>query len=92
MIGPIKRKEEDLMNKKIVAGVVCIFILMCFPVFAAGNFYVPPQAGVSFLNDAGVSDNVGEFLTIDFDTGFGLGLSAGYDLGVLRVEGEVGYR
>lgn len=84
------------MNRKIFAGFVffvcMIFALLSYPAFAAEGFYVAPQVGISILNDAGVSDNVGEFMTIGFDTGYGLGISAGYDFGVLRVEGEAGYR
>jgi len=81
------------MNKRIITGVVCVFILLCSPVFAAGDFYVTPQAGVVFLNDSDIpidGESIG--ISMGFDTGYGLGISAGYDFGIMRIEGEVGYR
>jgi len=80
------------MNKRIIAGVVCVFILLCSPVFAAGNFYLTPQAGVVFLNDSDISIDGEDIVSMGFDTGYGLGISAGYDFGMMRIEGEVGYR
>ncbi|MEA3486235.1 MAG: outer membrane protein [Thermodesulfobacteriota bacterium] len=81
------------MNRKIFTGFVCVlFVLMCSPAFAAGNFYVTPQVGVTFLNDADISDNGVAFGTVGFDAGYGAGISGGYDFGVIRLEGEAGYR
>ncbi|MCD6486054.1 MAG: porin family protein [Syntrophobacterales bacterium] len=80
------------MNRKIFTGFVCVlFVLMCSPAFAAGNFYVTPQVGVTFLNDADLSEGVEE-ATLSFDTGYGAGISGGYDFGMIRVEAEAGYR
>ncbi|MEA1970999.1 MAG: hypothetical protein U9N37_05200, partial [Thermodesulfobacteriota bacterium] len=75
------------MNRKVFTGFVCVlFVLMCSPAFAAGNFYVTPQVGVTFLNDADISENgVDEGVSLGFDAGYGAGISAGYDFGVIRL-------
>jgi len=81
------------MNKKIFGGFLCVlFVLMCSSAFAAGNFYVTPQVGVTFLNDADVSTSGVTYGTVGFDAGYGVGIAGGYDFGVVRLEGEAGYR
>jgi len=80
------------MKRGFLAVVVSsVFLLAAAPVFAAGP-YVGVEGGVVFLSDssfdvAGI--NVGD---IKFDTGWGIGLTGGYDFGTWRLEGELAYR
>jgi opacity protein-like surface antigen len=80
------------MKRGILALVVSSALLLAAaPALAAGP-YVGLEGGVTFLSDssfdvAGI--NVGD---IKFDTGWGVGLTGGYDFGTWRLEGELVYR
>ena len=59
--------------------------------FAAGP-YISAAGGVSIVHDS--DDTIPGFYkdTIGYDAGYGLNLSAGYDFGGFRLEGEYGYK
>jgi opacity protein-like surface antigen len=63
---------------------------------AAAGPYLTLQGGATWLEDAGIDyDGVpsSDFsLEAEFDTGFNLGVAAGYDYGPARLEAEVAYR
>ena len=81
-----------MKTKFIVVLAFAILIALNTHVFA-GSAYVTPQIGTCFLSDATLSEQgVSDTAEIEFDTGFVLGAAAGYDLGMFRVEGEIGYR
>ncbi len=53
---------------------------------AVNGPYVSVMGGAAFLTDSDVNP------VIDTDTGYALGVAAGYKMGKYRVEGEVGYQ
>jgi len=64
-------------------------------VAGAGNFYLGALGGGVFLNDADyISNTAGTTGKLGFDTGYGAGAFAGYNLGKIpiRFEAEVMYR
>ena len=75
-------------------GVVILgFLLMVVsaaPVLAKGP-YVGGQAGVVFLSDSDIQQGP-TTLTGSFGTGYGVGLTGGYDFGMVRLEGELFYK
>ncbi|MCK9275606.1 MAG: outer membrane beta-barrel protein [Syntrophales bacterium] len=75
-----------------VLSVVSVFFMLSASVFA-GSAYITPQIAISMLEDATLSEP-GVAFTVDaeFDTGYGVGLAAGYDFGAYRVEGEIDYK
>lgn len=69
--------------------VVCMMasLLLISTSFAAGP-YMNVQVGGTWLEDADVEG----IADIEFDTGFNVGVAAGYDFGMTRLEAEVVYR
>jgi len=70
------------------------------PAFADGP-YVGIEGGVLFPNkssvdvfavDEGSDVSVNDVVRINYDTGFDVDVIGGYDLGMFRLEGELGYK
>lgn len=61
-----------------------------YVVFAQGP-YVGVSGAVSFTNDSDVKVAAGTG-SLSYDTGYGVGVSGGYDFGGARLEGEFGYK
>ena len=80
--------------KKTFSVVVGLFILLMLPLvsFSAGpGPYVKANLGMSFLMDSDFSEP-GATGTLEFDTGFASSIAGGYNFGMFRVEGEIGYQ
>ncbi|MEN6487399.1 MAG: outer membrane beta-barrel protein [Smithella sp.] len=80
--------------KKTFAGVVGLFMLLMLPVVsfsAAPGPYITGNMGMSFLTDSDMSDPYGT-VTLEFDPGFATSFAGGYNFGMFRVEGEIGYQ
>jgi opacity protein-like surface antigen len=80
--------------KKTFSVVVGLFMLLMLPLasFSAGpGPYINANLGMSFLMDSDFSEP-GATGTIEFDTGFATSFAAGYNFGMFRVEGEIGYQ
>lgn len=73
--------------------VFCCVMLLILPgvAFSAAGPYVSGNFGVGFLTDSTWSDSSGS-LTVESDPGFALGVAAGYNFGMFRLEGEIGYQ
>lgn len=74
--------------------VVLLLISTASQVFAQGPFvgpYVGASGGVTMTSDSDVTVAAGSG-ALSYDTGYGLGLSAGYNFGGARLEGEFGYK
>lgn len=74
--------------------VVGLFMLLMLPgisVSADPGPYVRAQGGIVSLMDSDLTDGANT-LTMESKTGWGLGLAGGYNFGMFRVEGEVGYQ
>jgi opacity protein-like surface antigen len=79
------------MRKVVVVFVGFLLLLVsAAPVLAKGP-YVGGQAGVVFLSDSDITQ-VGTTFTASFDAGYGLGLTAGYNFDMFRLEGELFYK
>lgn len=63
------------------------------PVWNNGAFYASLSGGAAFMKDGrvDVANNPSGAANFDYDTGFSMGLRAGYDFGSLRVEGELSH-
>lgn len=79
--------------RKVSIGIALVLVLVvsAVPALAKGP-YVGAQGGVVFLSDSDFSDATGTFATAEFDTGWGLGLVAGYEFDLFRLEGELFYK
>ena len=87
----MKRKYSFVMS--------CLFLILSSSVVFASDgvntqgSYVAARLGACFLNDATLSEE-GFPITghIEYDTGIGFEAAMGYDFGMFRAEGEIGYR
>jgi outer membrane immunogenic protein len=80
--------------KKTFSVVVGLFILLMLPLvsFSAGpGPYITANFGMSFLMDSDFSEP-GATGTLEYDPGFATSFAAGYNFGMFRVEGEIGYQ
>lgn len=80
--------------KKAFSVAVGLFMLLMLPVVsfsAAPGPYVSGQFGMAFLtnSDISVPPVTG---TIESDPGFATGFAGGYNFGMFRMEGEIGYQ
>ena len=84
-----------MIKKSIIVIFSCLFLVMCSSMVSAKEgFYGSIGVGASFLEDVTISGpgfgpTPGE---AEMDTGFSLLGALGYDFGMFRLEGEVGYR
>ena len=58
---------------------------------AAQGPYISAQLGAGFLQDIDMSEP-GITATVESDPGLALGVAAGYNFGMFRLEGEIGYQ
>jgi opacity protein-like surface antigen len=80
--------------KKTFSAIVGLFMLLMLPgvsLSATPGPYVSGQLGMTFLNDSNYSEMV-DYGTIEFKPGFAVGIAGGYNFGMFRVEGEIGYQ
>ena len=67
------------------------------PAFARdGSIYVGVDAGAMIANDSrydfhGPTTELHDAVILDHKTGYDIDLNAGYDAGLVRIEGEIGY-
>ncbi len=80
------------MKKKITLMTLCILWIFGTSFAVAGNMYMNGNLGAVWLIDSDISQSDGTKGTAEYDTGFGITGALGYDFGMFRVEGEVGYR
>jgi len=84
------------MKKSVFVFLCCLVTAVMFgsTAFAASGPYLSVQVGGTWLEDANVDYDNPFFIDdeVEFDTGFNVGLAAGYDFGMARLEGEVAYR
>lgn len=82
------------MNIKNLAVFSCIFLLLLSsPIFAAEEkpYYISGNIGLSLV-DATVSDpRIAFTVESELETDFMFGAAVGYDFGMGRIEGEIGY-
>ena len=83
------------MIKKLFSRIVgfsfVISLLLSGVAFSAEGPYVSGNLGIGFPMDSDLSDSSGS-LTVESDPGFALGVAAGYNFGMFRLEGEIGYQ
>jgi opacity protein-like surface antigen len=80
--------------KKILSVVLGLFMLLMLPEIsfsADPGPYVSGRLGMAFLEDSDVTDNI-DTITLEFDTGYALGVAVGHNFGMFRLEGEFGYQ
>ena len=80
--------------KKTFSAIIGLFMLLMLPggsLSATPGPYVSGQLGVTFLNDSNYSEMV-DYGTIEFKQGYAVGIAGGYNFGMFRVEGEIGYQ
>ena len=80
--------------KKTFSVIIGLFVLLMLPgvsLSATPGPYVSSQLGVTFLTDSNYSEMV-DYGTIEFKPGFAVGIAGGYNFGMFRVEGEIGYQ
>jgi len=83
------------MNKNMLIASGCTLLLSLSPLAnAAVGPYVSGSIGAVMANDSDLSSTYypGDSATVDFDTGFGLGIAVGNDYGGDRLEVEFGYQ
>jgi len=84
------------MKKYVLVLLCCLIsaVMLGSTAFAATGPYLGVQVGGTWLEDADVDYDNPFFIDdeVEFDTGFNVGLAAGYDFGMARLEGEVAYR
>jgi opacity protein-like surface antigen len=87
------------MKRKFLFVVISLSLILSSSVLFASDgvnkqgAYFAARLGLCFLDDATLSEE-GVPFTIDteFDSGFGFEAAMGYDFGMFRAEGEIGYR
>jgi opacity protein-like surface antigen len=94
--------------KKIFSIIVCLFMLLMLSGVSFGDTnsdtpsatpsptttkgpYISTQLGGVFETDSDLSSNTGTG-TIEFKPGFAVGGAGGYNFGMFRIEGEIGYQ
>jgi opacity protein-like surface antigen len=80
--------------KKTFSVIIGLFMLLMLPgvsLSATSGPYVSGQLGMTFLNGSDYSEIVKDG-TIEFKPGYAVGIAGGYNFGMFRVEGEIGYQ
>jgi outer membrane immunogenic protein len=89
-------KKGENMKKMLlrIIGFSCavVFLFTGVAISAERGPYVSGQLGISFLRDSDLSSGGNTIGTMEFDKGWGVGAAAGYNFGMFRAEGEVGYQ
>jgi opacity protein-like surface antigen len=80
--------------KKTFSAIIGLFMLLMLPgvsLSADPGPYVSGQMGATFLNDSNYSETL-DYGTLQYKPGFAIGIAGGYNFGMFRVEGEIGYQ
>ena len=80
------------MKNRFALVAICIFFIFNASTVAAEGIYLNGNLGAVWLNDSDLSQSDGTKGSAEYDTGFGITGALGYDFGLVRIEGEVGYR
>ena len=83
--------------KKTFSIIVCLFTLLILPGVSISDApktgpYMSGQMGISFLSDSDLTEPGFATETFEFDPGFAVGFAGGYNFGMFRLEGELGYQ
>lgn len=81
--------------RKLAIGLALASTVLATPALARDNsFYAGIEGGLMIVEDAKVrfEDTNQEIGELNFNVGFDVDVIAGYDFGVFRVEGELGYK
>lgn len=60
--------------------------------YAADGPYFSAMIGTALLSDSTITDAVGDSVDLEFDPGWNFAAAVGYKVGMLRMEGEIGYQ
>ncbi|PKN38783.1 MAG: hypothetical protein CVU62_00865 [Deltaproteobacteria bacterium HGW-Deltaproteobacteria-2] len=80
--------------KKTFSVVAVMFMLLMLPgisLSATTGPYISAQLGGAYLTDSDYKEPV-DYGTMEFKLGFAGGFAGGYNFGMFRVEGEIGYQ
>ena len=80
------------MKMKTTLMTLCVFWIFGTSIAVAGNFYLSGNLGAAWLLDSDLSQSDGTTGQAEYNAGFGITGALGYDFGMFRLEGEVGYR
>ncbi len=78
-----------------IIGLSCVIVLLfsaiAFSAEVVRGPYVSGQMGMSILRNSDLTDGI-SVVTLEFSKGWALGAAAGYNFGMFRAEGEIGYQ
>ncbi|WP_040702660.1 outer membrane protein, partial [Novosphingobium nitrogenifigens] len=78
--------------RKLVLGLALATTAMATPAFArSGQWYVEVEGGASILETENKATTTGHDGTLEHNTGWTVNGQLGYDFGMFRLEGQVGY-
>jgi len=85
------------MTKTFLSAAAAAALLATPAAARDGNWYVGAEAGIIKITDSDVDrsfpdDDWVPWLDVDHNLGFDVGFIAGYDLGLVRLEGEIAYK
>jgi len=60
--------------------------------YAADGSYFSAMIGTALLSDSTITDADGDSVDLEFDPGWNFAAAVGYKVGMLRMEGEIGYQ
>jgi opacity protein-like surface antigen len=81
-----------MMKNKFAFVVFCVFLIFNASSVVAGDVYLNGNLGAVWLGDSDFSLSDTTVGKAEYDTGFGITGALGFDTGMFRFEGEVGYR
>ena len=81
--------------KKTFSAIVVLLMLFMLPSISLGakiGPYLSVQLGGAFLTDSEISEGGYDLGTMKFDSGFASSFAGGFNFGMFRIEGELGYQ
>ena len=81
--------------KKTFSAIVVLLMLFMLPSISLGakiGPYMSVQLGGAFLTDSEISEEGYDLGTMKFDPGFASSFAGGFNFGMFRIEGELGYQ
>jgi len=81
--------------KKTFSAFVVLLMLLMLPSISLGakiGPYISVQLGGAFLTDSDLSEEGYDLGTMKFDPGFASSFAGGFNFGMFRIEGELGYQ
>ena len=81
--------------KKTFSAFVVLLMLFMLPSISLGakiGPYISVQLGGAFLTDSDLSEEGYDLGTMKFDSGFASSFAGGFNFGMFRIEGELGYQ